>query len=67
MIYLGEWGGVSVYMPEYDPDTWDAVGTPPYVYKCACCKVRWFRAITNWYEGLCWVCALEEYEGEDEL
>jgi hypothetical protein len=67
MIYLGEWAGKSVYQPEYDPQTWDAVGLPPQVYKCAECKVRWFRAITNWYGGLCYYCWLEQFEGESEL
>ena len=66
-VYLGEWNSQSVYQPEYDPRTWDAVGLPPRVYKCACCKVRWFRAITNWYEGLCYWCYVSQFEGEDDL
>jgi len=66
-VYLGERRGKSVYQPEYDPQTWDAVGTLPRVYKCAACKVRWFRAITNWYEGLCFECWVTQFEGEDEL
>ena len=68
MIYLGEWGGVSVYQPEYNPLTWDnEPARRPQVYKCACCKVRWFRAITNWYEGLCFECWVTQFEGEEEL
>ena len=67
MIYLGEWGGVSIYQPEYDPQTWERIGQPPQVYKCACCKVRWFRAITNWYDGLCYECWKEQFEDKPDM
>ncbi len=65
MIYLGEWGNESVYQPEYkwaEKATWS-----PYVYKCSECKIRWFRAITNWYDGMCYYCWLEQFEGEEEM
>ena len=65
VVYLGYWGGKYVYQPEYKPV--EGFGTPPQVYKCACCKVRWFRSITNWYEGLCYCCWVEQFEGEDDL
>jgi hypothetical protein len=29
--------------------------------------VRWFRPITNWYDGMCYWCWVEQFEGEDEL
>jgi len=62
--YLGHWGGKDVYQPTRKlPTRWPM----PRVHKCACCKIRWFRSITNWYDGLCWVCAREEYEGEEEM
>ena len=38
------------------------------VYKCPCCKIRWFRRVTeDMYDGLCWVCFREEFEGEPDL
>ena len=62
--YLGEWNSLSVYQPTKPlPTRWPVGG----VYKCACCKVRWFRSITNWYDGMCYYCWLEQFEGEDEL
>ncbi len=68
MIYLGERGGVSVYQPEYDPQTWERERFPlPLVYKCNECKIRWFRAITNFYGGLCHPCYVSQYEGEEEM
>ena len=67
MIYLGEWANASVYQPEYDPETWDAVGLPSRVYKCSCCKVRWFRSITNFYDGMCYYCWKEQYDGMDDI
>ena len=66
-VYLGEWGGKSVYQPEYDPLTWDAVGLPPRVYKCAACKIKWFRAITNFYGGLCHSCYVSQFDGEPDI
>ena len=65
MIYLGYWGDRSIYQPEYKPT--EAVGLPSRVYKCIDCKIRWFRSITNWYDGLCYHCWLEQFEGEEEL
>ena len=64
-IYLGEWGGVSVYQSEYEYR--ESVGLPSRVYKCTDCKIRWFRAITNFYAGLCYYCWLEQFEGEEEM
>ena len=38
------------------------------VFKCPCCKIRWFRRVTaDIYDGLCWVCYREEYDGMDDL
>ena len=65
MIYLGEWGGVSVYQPEYEYR--ESVGVPSRVYKCNCCKVRWFRSITNFYDGMCYYCWKEQYDGMDDI
>ena len=65
MIYLGEWAGRSVYQPEYEYR--ESVGVPSRVYKCSCCKIRWFRAITNFYDGMCYYCWLEQFEGEPDI
>ena len=59
--YLGEWHSRSAYQPTRALPT---RFPPPQVYKCACCKVRWFRSITNWYGGLCYYCWLEQFEEE---
>ena len=62
--YLGESRGVSVYQPTRAlPTRW----LTPQVYKCAACKVRWFRSITNWYGGLCFECWVTQFEGEEEI
>ena len=38
------------------------------VFKCPCCKIRWFRRVTaDMYDGLCWVCYREQYDGMDDL
>ena len=38
------------------------------VYKCNSCKIRWYRRVTeDIYDGLCWVCYREQYDGMDDL
>ena len=64
MIYLGYWGGEYIYQPTGKLPT---RFPPPQVFKCACCKIRWFRAITNFYDGMCYYCWLEQFEGEKEM
>ena len=67
-VYLGEWNNASVYQPEYDPQTWEQQRFPlPLVYKCNECKIRWFRAITNFYDGLCYGCWITQFEDEEEI
>jgi len=68
-VYLGEWNSLSVYQPEYNPDEWEVRGSmPPLVHKCPCCKIRWFRRVTeDLYDGLCYWCYLEQFEGEEDM
>ena len=63
MTYLGEWGGVSVYQPEYDPATWEGRGLmQPSVLICTAKCTRWFRIVLEDYrDGLCNECWKEEY------
>ena len=55
---------------QYTPTARDyGIGWPrARVYKCNSCKIRWFRRVTeDIYDGLCWVCFREEFEGEPDL
>ena len=68
MIYLGEWGGRSRYQPEYDPAEWERMSfPPPLVYKCNECKIRWFRPVANFYDGMCYECYVSQFEDEPDL
>ena len=68
MTYLGEWGGVSVYQPEYK-QVQDVYGLmQPSVLICTAKCTRWFRIVLEDYrDGLCNECWLEQFEGEEEL
>ena len=67
-VYLGEWNSRSVYQPEYDPQTWEQQRFPlPQVHKCSCCKIKWFRTTTNFYEGFCYYCWVEQFDGEEDI
>ena len=65
MTYLGEWGGVSVYQPEYE-QVQDEYGLmQPSVLICTAKCTRWFRIVLEDYrDGLCNECWLEQFEGE---
>ncbi len=61
--YIGHWGGREHYQRGEPLDTRYLV-LP--VRKCMCCKIRWWR-YGNLHDGLCWVCAKEDYEGEEDI
>ena len=66
MIYLGEWGGVSVYQPEYEYR--ESVGVPSRKTICRSCMVRWlWPSVAEHQDGLCWVCLKAEYDGMDDI
>jgi len=37
------------------------------VKKCACCKIHWFKLFNDYYNGLCWYCHRQEFEGEPDI
>ena len=68
MEYIGFFNDKYHYTPALGPEWGLGYGWPHVrVYKCPCCKVRWFRRVTaDMYDGLCWVCFREQYEGEED-
>ena len=65
--YIGYFGGYQ-YTDESLQKDYGIDWPRARVYKCPSCKIRWFRRVTaDVYEGLCWVCFREEFEGEPDI
>jgi len=66
MIYLGEWGGVSVYQPEYEYR--ESVGVPSRKTICRSCMVRWlWPSVAEHQDGMCHQCWKTEFEGKPDI
>jgi len=68
MEYIGFFGGDYCYTPTVSLRHCEPGWPRARVYKCNSCKIRWFRRVTaDMYEGLCWVCYREEYDGMEDI
>jgi len=68
MEYLGFFNNEYHYTPTVSLQHCEPGWPRARVYKCPDCKIRWFRRVTaDVYDGLCWVCYREQYDGMDDL